>query len=239
MDRPLVIVDADDTLWLTEPLYDTVLGWSAEWVERRQLDPVQFLALQRARDLANVATLGLSSRRFPTSCRQAYEALAAEVGRPAQDAAELQRMAEAVFELRAELMPGADDALRALAEPADLVLLTKGDVTVQQRRLLASGLRGRFTAVHVVPRKSRRSFTEIVTRTGTAQETWSVGNSLVSDVAPALSAGLSAVWVPAHVWELESPREPLPAGRVVTAADLPSAVAFLRSELRPGRRRAA
>ncbi len=50
---------------------------------------------------------------------------------------------------------------------------------------------------------------------------WSVGNSLGSDILPALSCGLLAIWIPAHVWEHEQHGEdPLPTPRATLLSSL-------------------
>ena len=59
-------------------------------------------------------------------------------------------------------------------------------------------------------RKSTASFERLLQLDGrSAEDAWSIGNSLPSDINPALSLGMNAIWIPAHVWEHER-REVVP-----------------------------
>src|SRR3712207_5887306 len=74
----VVVFDGDDTLWRTEPLYDRARQDARFVVENEGLDGARWEELQRRLDVANVARFGLSAKRFPTSCREAYLAVCAE-----------------------------------------------------------------------------------------------------------------------------------------------------------------
>jgi len=77
----LVIFDGDDTLWITEPLYDDARHEAGAVVAAAGLNEARWELLQRDVDVRNVEVFGLSPERFPTSCVQAAEVLAHEVGR--------------------------------------------------------------------------------------------------------------------------------------------------------------
>ena len=47
-----------------------------------------------------------------------------------------------------------------------------------------------------------------------------VGNSVRSDVLPALAAGLKVIWIDAHVWEYERAQRDLVDDRVIAASEL-------------------
>jgi putative hydrolase of the HAD superfamily len=204
--RLLIVFDGDDTLWETEPLYDRSRTDAAIVVARIGLDPEKFEQLQRQIDLENVLRLGLSSDRFPTSCVEAYERLAQLQGQKvASDVARrVWNAAAAVFDLPAPLAPGATEVLTELSRSHVLALVTKGDRAVQEKRVAQSGLATHFQTIQIVSDKSASTFSMLTSRHDIpARCAWSVGNSLPSDVDPALAAGMSAVWVDAHVWEHE------------------------------------
>ena len=78
-----------------------------------------------------------------------------------------------------------------------LVLITKGDLLDQERKLAASGLGDLFAAVEIVSEKDRATYERVFTRHGTGPaEAVMVGNSMKSDVLPALEAGAFAVHIP-------------------------------------------
>ena len=55
-----------------------------------------------------------------------------------------------------EPMPGASETLAALAASHTLILITKGDLFDQERKLAASGLREHFAAVEIVSEQECR-----------------------------------------------------------------------------------
>jgi putative hydrolase of the HAD superfamily len=204
--RSLVVFDGDDTLWWTEPLYDRARSRAAILVAQVGLDPGEWDRLERELDVANVATFGLSRSRFPTSCVQAYERLAAahKVAVDARFLDEIWAVASSVFDEPAQLADGAVEVLALLSSGAVLALLTRGDTGVQRRRLNESRLEGWFDLVEVVPEKTPREFERLLRLTGgRPEESWSIGNSRRSDLEPALAAGMHAIWIDAHVWEYE------------------------------------
>ena len=96
-----------------------------------------------------------------------------------------------------EPLPGVDEALARLSGRYRLVLITKGDLLDQERKLAASGLGDLFAAVEIVSEKDRATYERVFTRHGTGPaEAVMVGNSMKSDVLPALEAGAFAVHIP-------------------------------------------
>lgn len=229
-EKQLVVFDGDDTLWSVEHLYDKARDRAASIVAAAGVDPHRWDELQRGIDVANVRTLGLTRLRFPHSSVQAYERAASEAGVAVDDATREQvRLASAsVFDAVAPLVPGARPVLEELARTHRLALLTQGDPTVQTKRIDDSGLADSFEIVRIVDRKGRASFRAVLADAGVdALDAWSVGNSLPSDINPALELGMGAVWVDAHVWAHER-REVAPAdGHLLACAALTNVPAVI------------
>jgi putative hydrolase of the HAD superfamily len=102
-----------------------------------------------------------------------------------------------------------------------LALLTKGDPSVQSRRTQRSGLSDLFDIIEIVPEKSGTIIRELVARLGVEIDSaWMVGNSIRSDVIPAVDAGIRTVWIGAHVWEYERAFDHFPVDGVITASGL-------------------
>jgi putative hydrolase of the HAD superfamily len=198
-----VIFDGDDTLWETEPLYDRARSEAAQVVAGAGFDPDEFESVQRSIDARNVETMGLSMGRFPTSSVQAFEEIARRAGKVPPDGA-LERVyavSAEVFNARAPLLPSAEEVLSSLRGTYQLGLLTKGAEQVQKRRVDGSGLRKYFDRVNIVQEKNTEIFLRLLRELGAEPSvSWSVGNSLPSDVAPAIQAGMQAIWIDAHVW---------------------------------------
>ena len=201
-----VVFDGDDTLWLTEPLYDTARAAARTVVEGAGLDGAAWEAHQRRCDVANVAQFGHHPERFPTS---AVDALIAVGGDGIPDAAQVRErvrnVAASVFAAAAPLRSGAREVLAELHRfGLRLALLTKGAREVQQRRIEDSGLHQFFDLTEIVERKSASVFRSVADQLGvSADELLSVGNSVESDIRPSVDAGIAALWLPAYVWEFE------------------------------------
>lgn len=208
MDR-LLIFDGDDTLWATEHLYDAARNNVRSLVAEHGLNPDEWETIERQRDVENVAVHGMSAHRFPTSCVEALDEVAGRAGHviPSTFRDLVWREAESVFTARPHPMPAVREVLEVLASEYVMVLLTKGDPAIQARRVDDSGLRHLFVDVEVVAEKLPSTFTALARRSNVRPEdATSIGNSLASDIRPAVEAGLHAIWIDAHVWEYERDR---------------------------------
>jgi putative hydrolase of the HAD superfamily len=219
-----VVFDGDDTLWSTEQLYDDARSEAGRVVAESGLDAGWWEECERRIDVHNVARLGYSMERFPTSCAQAYEELCRSTGRTVDTeiAERVRGAARSVFERDPPLVPGVRETLRFLrARGARLALLTKGDHDLQSRRVERSGLRDFFDVIQIVPEKSLAVIRDVVAALGVdVGSAWMVGNSIRSDVIPAIDAGLRAVWIKAHVWEYERDYDHVASDKIVTTSNL-------------------
>ena len=221
--RGAVIFDGDDTLWETEPLYDAARNQARTVVEASGLDGAGWERLQKEIDEENFGLLGLAVGRFPLSCAQAYERIAERAHGhydPATRRAVVEA-AESVFVSLAVVSSDAEAVLEELRPDWTLILCTRGDSKVQERRLAASGLGIYFDQVSVVPHKDESTFLDLLDAAEAGpSESWSVGNSVRSDIVPALAAGMGAIWVPADVWAVEQSEPPEPSERFFTVPSL-------------------
>jgi putative hydrolase of the HAD superfamily len=201
-----VVFDGDDTLWDTQVLYDMakneffqVLG---DLGFARDVVATKFAEI----DVGNVERLGLSRLRFPTSMRQTYEFLCEATGEGVRDdvSAHVARIAGRVFESTPVVRPDAVEALSLIGAYYRLVLFTAGDEEVQWMRVRQSGLQSRFDVVEVLPQKTSETWARLLRSKGLrASATWSIGNSVRSDINPALDLGLRCVLVSGGGWEFE------------------------------------
>ena len=110
-----------------------------------------------------------------------------------------------------ETLPCARETLEALAGNFRIVLITKGDLFDQERKLAQSGLGELFDAVEIVSDKSAATYERIFARYGDGPtRAMMVGNSLKSDVVPAIEAGSWGVHIPRDLtWMLEHAEAPV------------------------------
>ncbi|MCB1330115.1 MAG: HAD hydrolase-like protein, partial [Maritimibacter sp.] len=130
---------------------------------------------------------------------------------PARVIREIVEAGHAMLEHPIHLIGGAAEAIAALAPGYTLVLVTKGDLIDQERKLAQSGLGEQFDAVEIVSDKTRATYSSAFARHGTgAEAALMVGNSLKSDVIPALEAGAWGVHVPHDLtWSFEHAEPPV------------------------------
>lgn len=202
-----VIFDADDTLWDTQPLYESSKEQFFQVMQRAGFPIQEVLARFEEVDHANVSKLGFSKERFPQSMRDTYAIFCTAFGQPFNKliARQVFQIGSAVFKASPQMFDGVKDALSELMRnDVKLVLATKGDKEVQALRLRASGLRRYFDCVHILEEKGLSEFTYLISHEQIEPSRgWSVGNSVRSDINPALAAGLKAIWIPRDTWMYE------------------------------------
>jgi len=83
--------------------------------------------------------------------------------------------------------------------------MTKGNEAEQADKLSRSGLAYHFSAVEIVAEKDPPTYREVIARHElTPHTSWMIGNSIKSDINPALAAGLHAVFLlHKDTWVLE------------------------------------
>ena len=110
-----------------------------------------------------------------------------------------------------------------------LLLVTKGDLLDQERKLAQSGLGDLFDAVEIVSDKRPETYRAVFARHGTgADQGLMVGNSLKSDVLPVIEAGGWGVHVPHPLtWAFEHADPPHGHARFLELGDLSDLPALL------------
>ncbi|HEY5794760.1 MAG TPA: HAD family hydrolase [Bosea sp. (in: a-proteobacteria)] len=201
--------DADDTLWqneqffrLTEERFVALLGAHGEAAE------ISGRLLEAER--RNLAFYGFGIKGFVLSMIET----AIEITKGEVEAAVIGEILAAGREMVAhpvETLPDARETLEQLAQDYRLVVITKGDLFDQERKLAQSGLGDLFHGVEIVSDKSADMYRRVFARHGDgAERAMMVGNSLKSDILPALEAGSWAVHVPHELtWALEHAEEPV------------------------------
>ncbi len=205
--------DADDTLWHNERFFrktqDHFVSLLADDCAADHLHD-RLLAAERR----NLGHYGFGVKGFILSMIEtAIEVTGERV--PARVIAELIGAGQEMLAQPIELLPGAQAAVETLAPHFRLVLVTKGDLLDQERKLAQSGLGDLFDAVEIVSHKTEATYAQVFARHGTGPaEAMMVGNSLRSDILPMLAAGGWGVHVPhALTWALEADDRPQDALR--------------------------
>ena len=121
-----------------------------------------------------------------------------------------------------ELLPGAEETVRDLARTHTLLVITKGDLLDQERKIAQSGLGDLFDGIEIVTEKTPEVYRGIFTGRGLDVNTsLMAGNSLKSDVNPMIEAGGWGVYVPHGIeWALEAAEAPVQHNRYREIAQL-------------------
>ena len=216
-------LDADDTLWHNETIFrltqDRFRALMAEVAAPEVLD-ARLAAIERR----NLALYGYGVKGFTLSVIEtAMELTGGDP--PGRIIADILAAGREMLAHPVETLPGVDRALAELSTDYRLVLITKGDLLHQEQKLAASGLGDLFAAVEIVSEKDARTYETVFARHGTgAAQAAMCGNSLRSDILPALEAGAWAAHVPYPLtWAHEMADPPLGHPRF---AELSSISAF-------------
>ncbi|MDH4413705.1 MAG: HAD family hydrolase [Rhizobium sp.] len=220
--RPVSVIgfDADDTLWQNEQYYKLTehhfRSLLADYAEGEHVSERLLEAEKR-----NLAHYGFGIKGFTLSMIET--ALDITEGRvPSSVISEILAVGRDLLSHPVECLPHARDALEALAGKYFLVLITKGDLFDQERKLAQSGLGDYFDAVEIVSDKNATTYRRIFGKHGEGPErAMMIGNSLKSDIVPAIAAGAWGVFVPHELtWVLEHVEKPEEAPRFREIPDL-------------------
>ena len=201
-------LDADDTLWHNETIFRLTQARFLELVRDHADEPTTQARLAEV-ERRNLRLYGYGIKGFTLSMLEtAMELCDGEA--PAHIVREILAAGREMIAHPVETLPGVDEALAELAERYRLILITKGDLLDQERKLAASGLGDLFAGVEIVSEKDRGTYDRVFTRHGTGPaEAVMAGNSMKSDVLPALEAGAWAVHIPyAVTWAHELAEAP-------------------------------
>jgi putative hydrolase of the HAD superfamily len=232
-NHPVSVIgfDADDTLWQNEQYYKlTESHFRGLLVDYAEGDHVSERLLEAEK--RNLAHYGFGIKGFTLSMIET--ALEITEGRaPSSVISEILSIGRDLLSHPVECLPHARDALEALSGQYFLVLITKGDLFDQERKLAQSGLGDYFDAVEIVSDKTATTYRRIFGKHGEGPErSMMIGNSLKSDVVPAIAAGAWGVFVPHELtWVLEHVDKPEEAPRFREIPDLghvPDLVASLQ-----------
>ena len=222
-------LDADDTLWHNETIFrltqDRFRALMAEVAAPDVLD-----ARLAAVEKRNLSLYGYGVKGFTLSLVEtAMELTGGEP--PGRIIADILAAGREMLAHPVEPLPGVDHALAELSERYRLVLITKGDLLHQEQKLAASGLGDLFAAVEIVSEKNASTYARVFDRHGTgAGEAAMCGNSLRSDVLPALEAGAFAAHIPYPLtWAHEMADPPLGHPRFAELASIAEFPAWVRS----------
>lgn len=212
--------DADDTLWHNERVFqgtqERFRALLADFADTIHLDERLLEAERR-----NLGHYGFGVKGFVLSMIET----AIEVTDERVPARVIKSLIEAGQEMLShpiELLPHAREAVTAASARHRIILITKGDLLDQERKLAQSGLGDLFHGVEIVSDKTEATYREVFGKHGSgSHDAVMVGNSVRSDILPAIAAGAWGVHVPYGLtWALEQADIPADHARFAEISDL-------------------
>ena len=199
--------DADDTLWVNETYFreteDKFADLLQEFETKNKIDNELF-----AKEMENLRLYGYGVKGFMLSMLEtAIELSSGQVN--TQILSKIIAMGKHMIDKPVEILDGVQETLQYLAPKYRLIVMTKGDLLDQERKLQKSGLSKYFQHVEVLSDKKEKNYRDLLAHLEIdVDEFVMIGNSLKSDVLPLLNIGAKAIHIPFHTtWAHEEVSE--------------------------------
>ena len=207
----VIAFDADDTLWHNERLYDQTQAGLAALLAGYGVSVEALNERLYQTESRNIRVFGYGIKSFALSMIETALALTGGdlSGQHVQAIIELAR---AQINAPIELLEHVHESVPWLASRYRLLLITKGDLLDQETKLARSGLGEYFRDIEVVSDKTPQRYAALFRNHALdPAHVLMVGDSLRSDILPALELGACAVYIPyPTVWQHEAAAAPAP-----------------------------
>lgn len=199
----IIAFDADDTLWVNEPLFQNTEKKFCDMLE----DFLPHHSISRellAIEIQNLSCYGYGVKSFMLSMIEtAINISDKTIG--VEAILKIITLGKTLLDEPIELIDGVEEVLKALKGKYRLVMATKGDLLDQERKLHKSGLADYFHHTEIVSEKKEPEYRKLIQHLDIPpQQFLMIGNSLKSDILPVLNIGGHGFHVPYHTtWEHE------------------------------------
>ena len=210
-----LLIDADDTLWENNIYFERVIAEVQALLCPLGVDPHTFRLHLNEKEREHIPIHGYGTLNFTRSLAEAFNDFLPENADKSLKK-KVEFMALGIMNHPLELLEGVPETLSYLSGRHVLFLVTKGDPAEQMRKIEVSSLRHYFKGIEILPEKNDTVFRGLLDKHGwNPDKTWMIGNSPRSDINPAISAGMNAVYIPhPHTWVLEH-EEPVRHPRLI------------------------
>ena len=213
MMNQVIAFDADDTLWVNEPLFREAekefSGLMRDFLEREECAKKLYECVTN-----NLPLYGYGIKSFALSLTEI--AIQISDGKvPNEILVRVINIGKEMLNAPVVVLDGVKeilDTLTALKRPHDkLIVATKGDLLDQERKFEKSGLAGYFDHIEVMSDKQPANYRKLITKLGVQPKDFTmIGNSVKSDILPVLEIGGRAFHIPYHTtWQHEVVKEPV------------------------------
>jgi len=189
--------DADDTLWVNETYFRDaemeIAKLMAPYETANKIDQELFRM-----EMKNLPLYGYGIKGFMLSMVE----MALEISNYTISNKKINQILEIgkdMLNKPVELLEGVEKTLKVLSKNYKLILITKGDLLDQERKLEKSGLTDYFHHIEILSDKQVANYSKLLDHLEIKpSEFLMIGNSLKSDVLPLVEVGSKAVHIPFH-----------------------------------------
>ena len=199
--------DADDTLWVNETYFR-----EAELEFGKLLSPYETVNIIDQelfkKEMENLPLYGYGIKSFVLSMVEMALKLS-NYNISNETIESILNIGKDMLNKPVELLEGVEETLKTLSKSYRLILVTKGDLLDQERKLEKSGLTNYFHHIEVLSDKKETNYSNLLNHLDIkASEFLMIGNSLKSDILPIVNINSYAIHVPFHTtWLHEQVRE--------------------------------
>ena len=212
--------DADDTLWINEPLYqeteklfcDILKIYLTETETQRELFKTE---------MQNLELYGYGAKAFILSMIET----ALRISDNKTSTYEINQIIEIGKNLLNQpviLLNNVEKVLKKLQTNYKLIMATKGDLLDQERKLVKSGLVNYFHHIEIMSDKHENNYRKLIKHLDIKpQDFIMIGNSIKSDILPVINIGANAIHVPFETtWLHEKIHEETDNSKFITVNNL-------------------
>ena len=199
-----LLIDADDTLWENNIYFERAIARFISFLNHHEFSPEQVREVLNDVERECIVKHGYGLHSFAHALVDTFERLSTQPVTP-QLRAQIRSFAHQIENHPIEFLSEVPETLQYLSERHHLILMTKGALAEQSGKVERSGVKKHFAALEIVAEKNSEAYAQVVKKHQLRHDsTWMVGNSPKSDINPALTIGLNAVFVPhGDTWILE------------------------------------
>ena len=221
--------DADDTLWENEVFFHKAQ------IKFKKLHPhikdpdEEIFQIEKK----NVKLYGYGIKGFTLSLIEAsakYSSNQTNI----ENITEILNIGKEMLTHQLELLPGVEETLKYLSDQFKLIMITKGDLFDQQRKIQESGLSKYFSSIEIVSEKDEKAYADILTKHGILPKNFiMVGNSLRSDILPVTKIGGTGIFIPhQYTWIHEKVDETQSANNYIKLKSILDLKLWLRKNIK-------
>tara|TARA_B100001057_G_C22654201_1_gene873320 strand:+ start:229 stop:945 length:717 start_codon:yes stop_codon:yes gene_type:complete len=193
--------DADDTLWENENIfYETQIKFKNILKNYADFSEKEFIKIEKE----NLNYYGYGVKGFILSLIEASIKIS-DKKIEADIIEKFLNLGKKMLNHPLKVLPNVEDILKQLSEQYFLLLITKGDLFDQEKKIYKSNLAHYFDHIEIVSEKNNSSYKKILRKYDIDPKKFlMVGNSIKSDIIPVNNIGGKAIYIPfSHTWEHE------------------------------------